>query len=190
MRWMQLWLYLLGAVTVLVIVLRRVLRRQAPLNDELYSKQVAIDHVHSGVAWVRADGTLGSVNPALAESLRTTPRELVGRAWQTLFPEKDRPGIQEAYGQALLSGRVSLQGSALRLDGSAAPVNLVLVTIHDHKARLIGHYCLVEDRTRDARAGRGDAEINLGSSGGVAPSRPTSPKRAAGGSPPWPPRRR
>ena len=69
MRWMQLWLYLLGAVTVLVIALRRVLRRQAPLSDELYSKQVAIDHVHSGVAWVRADGTVGSVNPALARIL-------------------------------------------------------------------------------------------------------------------------
>src|SRR5579863_5503227 len=112
----MLWLYLLGAVTVLVIVLRRVLRRQAPLNDELYSKQVAIDHVHSGVAWVRADGTLGSVNPALAESLRTTPRELVGRAWQTLFPEGDRAGIQAAYGQALLLGRVSLESTALRVD--------------------------------------------------------------------------
>jgi uncharacterized protein (DUF1501 family) len=39
----MLWLYLLFAVTILVIVLRRVLRRQTPLTDELYSKKVAID---------------------------------------------------------------------------------------------------------------------------------------------------
>jgi PAS domain S-box-containing protein len=149
MRWMQLWLYLLGAVTALVIALRRVLRRQAPLSDELYSKQVAIDHVHSGVAWVRADGTLGSLNPALARSLRALPAELVGRAWETLFPESERPRIQEAYGQALLLGRVSLDTTALRVDGSAAYGNLTLVTIHDHKARFVGHYCLIEDRTHE-----------------------------------------
>jgi hypothetical protein len=26
---------------------------------------------------------------------------------------------------------------------------VLLVTVHDHKSRLIGHYCLVEDRTRE-----------------------------------------
>jgi PAS domain S-box-containing protein len=149
MRWMQLWLYLLGAVTVLVIVLRRVLHRQGSLNDELYSKQVAIDYVHSGVAWVRGDGTLGSVNPSLVKSLRAVSRELVGRDWKTLFPENERPGIQEAYGQALLMGRVSRETTALRMDGSTANVNLKLVAIHDHKMRLVGHYCLIEDRTHD-----------------------------------------
>jgi PAS domain S-box-containing protein len=149
MRWMQLWLYLLGAVTVLVIVLRRVLRRQAPLSDALYSKQVAIDHVHSGVAWVRADGTVGSVNPALAQSLRAIAAELVGRKWEMLFPADERPEIQQAYRQALLMGRITRESTALRLDGSVAPVNLMLVTIHDHKSRLVGHYCLIEDRTRE-----------------------------------------
>jgi hypothetical protein len=58
------WLYLLGIVTFLFIVLRRVLRRQPPLSDELYIKKVAIDHVHSGVAWVPEDGKLGWMNPA------------------------------------------------------------------------------------------------------------------------------
>ncbi len=80
MQWMQLWLLFARPCGngSRHFVLRRVLRRQAPLSDELYSKQVAIDHVHSGVAWVRADGTLGSVNPALAEApMKTTPRELV-----------------------------------------------------------------------------------------------------------------
>ena len=142
----MLWLYLLGAVTFLVIVLRRVLRRQRPLNDALYSKQVAIDHVHSGVAWAGADGSLVSVNPALAKILRGIPRELIGRHWEVIFPEGEQ--LQNAYRQALLMGKVSLETSARRLDGTLASVNLTLVTIHDHKTRLVGHYCLVEDRTR------------------------------------------
>src|SRR5580700_2358741 len=59
---MKLWLILLAVAVGLGIALRRVLRRQSPLNDELYSQQVAVAHVQSGVAWVRADLTFGSVN--------------------------------------------------------------------------------------------------------------------------------
>lgn len=145
----QLWLYLLGAVTVLVIALRRVLRRQKPLNDALYSKQVAIDHVHSGVAWVRADGKLGALNPATAEMLHVAPREVLDLEWEMLFPEKERPRVQEAYRQALLLGKTSLESTAQFQSLEAARVNVLIVTVHDHKSRLIGHYVLMEDRTRE-----------------------------------------
>jgi PAS domain S-box-containing protein len=142
-----LWLYLLGTVTFLVIALRRVVHRQIPLSDEIYAKQVAIDHVHSGVAWVRNDGLIGSANPALAKSLHAIPRELVGLPWTSLFPAKDRMRVEEAYSEALLSGKASLEAGGRRLDGSSAQVSVLLVSIHDHKSRFIGHYCLMEDRT-------------------------------------------
>src|SRR5438132_14202511 len=94
MRWW--YVYLLGTVTFLTIALRRVVRRQKPLNDELYSSRVAIDHVHSGVAWVRSDGRLGSVNAALARALGTTPQDLVGHEWvETIFPKPEWPRIRE-----------------------------------------------------------------------------------------------
>jgi PAS domain-containing protein len=144
-----LWLYLLGAVTVLLIVLRRVLQRQTPLSDELYSKQVVIDHVHSGVAWVRADGTVGSINPALAKTLQAFPKEILGEPWERLFPEKERPQVLEAYRQALLAGKTSLETLGARRDRSLARVNVTLVTVHDSRSRLIGHYCLMDDRTRE-----------------------------------------
>src|SRR5580658_3319506 len=112
MRSPALWLYLLAAVTVLVIVLRRVMNRQIPLSDEIYSKQVAIDHVHSGVAWVRADGLIGSVNPALAKIVGVLPKELLGRPWAALFPLEERPKVQEAYRQALLMGKTRLETEA------------------------------------------------------------------------------
>jgi PAS domain S-box-containing protein len=142
-----LWLYLLAAVTILTIALRRVLHRQAPLSDEVYSKQVAIDHVHSGVAWVRHDGLIGSVNPALAKTMAVIPRELVGQAWTTLFPAKDHRRVEEAYSQALLMGKANFEVQAQRMDGTLAQANVLLVSIHDHKSRFVGHYCLMEDRT-------------------------------------------
>jgi PAS domain S-box-containing protein len=147
MRSPALWLYLLAAVTVLVIVLRRVVHRQIPLSDEIYAKQVAIDHVHSGVTWVRADGLIGSVNPALAKTVGLLPRELVGKPWSTLFPLEERPKLEEAYRQALLMGKISLETQAQRPDRALAQISVLLVTIHDHKSRLVGHYCLMEDRT-------------------------------------------
>ena len=57
-----------------------------PLDDELYSKSVAVDHVQSGVAWVRADGTFGSVNPSFARTLNFAPGDLIGREWTKMFP--------------------------------------------------------------------------------------------------------
>ena len=148
MRSPALWLYLLGAVTFLVIALRRVLHRMAPLNDEVYSKQVAIDHVHSGVVWVRNDGQIGSANAAMTKILKAIPAELVGTRWTALFPESLLPKVEQAYSQALLSGKASLQAEAQRLNGSRAQVDILLVCIHDHKSRFVGHYCLMEDRTR------------------------------------------
>lgn len=149
MRSPALWLYLLAAVTVLVIVLRRVLHRQMPLSDEIYAKQVALEHVHSGVAWVRSDGTVGSANPALAKTLAVIPRELVGTLWLTMFPMKDRSRLEDAYRQALLQGKISLKVDGQRPDGTLAKLDLLIVSIHDHKTRFIGHYCFIRDLTRE-----------------------------------------
>ena len=148
MRWW--YVYLLGTVTLLTIALRRVVRRQKPLDDELYSKRVAIDHVHSGVAWVRNDGRLGSVNPALATTLGATPRDLIGHDWvETIFPKPDWPRIREAYSQMLIKGKESFEAGAERADGSLAQVQVLLVAVHDYKMRFVGHHCLVEDLTNE-----------------------------------------
>lgn len=145
----QLWLYLLGLVTFLTIVLRRVLRRQIPLSDELHVKQVAIEHVHSGVAWVRQDGAIGSINASFAATLNALPRELIGRDWYEIFSQHDRTRMQEAYSQMLLLGKANLEVHAKRADGTYAGLEVLLVAQHDHKSRLIGHHCLVADRTRE-----------------------------------------
>ena len=145
----MLWLYLLGAVTVLVISLRRVLHRQKPLDDELYSTRVAVDHVQSGVAWVRADGAIGSMNASMSVSIGAKHRELEGHDWLLLFPQRERPKVSQMYSQMLLVGIASMDVTVERADGSTGWLNMVLVAVHDHKSRFVGHHCLTADRTRE-----------------------------------------
>jgi PAS domain S-box-containing protein len=145
----QLWLYLLGVVMFLTIVLRRVLQRQKPLSDELHAKSVAIEHVQSGVAWVRQDGSIGSINASLAATLGALQRELLGRDWYEVFAQEDRARLEEAYSQMLLLGKANLEVHARRTDGTSAGLDILLLAQHDHKSRFVGHHCLVADRTRE-----------------------------------------
>jgi len=141
------WLYLLGAVTVLSIALRRVLQRQNPLADEVYSTKVAFDRLQSGVAWVREDGVLSTVNLSLAASLSADAASLVGRKWLEIFPKQERARVEEFYSQMLLSGITQFDTFGQRADGTYAWLNVLLVAVHDHKMRFVGHHCLVLDST-------------------------------------------
>ncbi len=143
----MLWLSLLGLATVLTIALRRMRIRQKPLTDELYAKNVAVDHVHSGVAWVAADGHVGSVNPSLASLLRLPAGEIVKREWLDIFAPGERGRVEYAYSQMLLAGKASLDTSTMGRYEEAR-CNVLLVAVHDHKMRFVGHHCIIEDRTR------------------------------------------
>ena len=145
----ELWFYLLGLSVLLVIALRRVLARQAPLSDELYSKTVAIEHVQSGVAWIRADGSVKTINASFASTLGALQRELLGKEWYDLFAQQDRSRLQEAFSQMLLLGKCTLEAMGKRMDGTYAGLEILLVAVHDHKMRFVGHHCLIADRTRE-----------------------------------------
>jgi PAS domain S-box-containing protein len=144
----MLWLFLLAAVTLLVINRRRILRQITPLNDELYSSKVAVEHVHSGVGWVRADGKVGSVNQSLSDTIGAKPGALLEHDWYLMFPRPERPRVNDAYSQMLLAGIASMDTLIERGDGSLRPVNLRLVAVHDHKMRLVGFHCMVHDESR------------------------------------------
>ncbi len=142
-------MYLLGLSVLLVIALRRVKAQQNPLKDEVYSRTVAIEHVQSGVAWIRADGKIRSINASFAKTLGGEPKKLNGRDWYELFAQQDRDKIEEAYSQMLLLGRATLDAHGLRLDGEQSGLEVLMVAIHDHKMRFVGHHCLVVDRTHE-----------------------------------------
>jgi PAS domain S-box-containing protein len=143
----MLWLFLLGLATFLTIVLRRTRKRQKPLDEELYSKTIAIDYVQSGVAWVRADGTFGSVNQSFARTFHAAPRELAGQEWYKMFPAEEHDRIRNEYSQMLIMGTVVFDTPGECTDGSPLWLNVRLVPVHDGKMRYVGHHCMVEDRT-------------------------------------------
>lgn len=145
----MLWLCLLAAVTVLSIALRRVLRRQRPLNDELFLKNVAVEHVQSGVAWVRANGKFGSVNQALAGTFKIQMEDLVGKEWFQIFPQGQQRFVGEQYSQMLLKGIANFDTPGVRSDSSMAWLSVRLVAVHDHGMRFVGHHCLIVDRTHE-----------------------------------------
>jgi PAS domain-containing protein len=156
----MLWLYLLAAVTVLVIALRRVLQRQAPLTDELYSSKVAVEHVYSGVAWVRQDGMVGSVNQALADEFGAKA-EILDHEWYRMFPVGERPKVKEAYTQMLLAGIANVDTLIEPADGRHQPVHLRLIAMHDHKLRLVGHHCIIHDSSRERALERQITQLSL-----------------------------
>jgi PAS domain S-box-containing protein len=145
----ELWVYLLGLSILLGIALRRVMLRQKPLNDELYAKIVAIEHVQSGVAWVRPDSEIKSMNSAFAEILAARVEDLLGKSWYDLFASQELARLKQAYSQTLLLGKTDLQAFGKRADGTFAGLQVRLVAVHDHKMRFVGHYCLVADHTKE-----------------------------------------
>lgn len=151
---MKLWLILLGVVTLLVIALRRTKRRIAPLDDELYAQRVAVDHVHSGVAWVRADSTFGSVNPSFARTFQWAVPDFIGRQWYSIFRAADHGRIRDLYSQMMLMGVIDFEAMGERGDRSLAFLHVRLVAVHDGHMRFVGHHCLVEDKTREHELGQ------------------------------------
>jgi PAS domain S-box-containing protein len=108
-----------------------------------------IDQIHTGVAWVRNDETLGWLNTALAESLQIPPQGLIGREWYELFDSDERARLREDYRQMLSSGKLQLKTRGLRADGTVVWFDVELLPIHDRKKRYAGHHCLVKDVTRE-----------------------------------------
>jgi hypothetical protein len=59
--------------------------------------------------------------------------------------EQDR--VKEAYSQMLLSGKTQFDTYGQRADETHAWLKVLLVAVHDHKMRFVGHHCLVLDST-------------------------------------------
>jgi hypothetical protein len=149
------WLYLLGTVTVLLIALRRVVSREKTLTDQLFLQTVAFEHAQSGIAWIEKDGRIATMNAALAFTLGVDPKDARASNWMQLFAARDLFHLEDAYSKMLLAGQANVEVDARNsLAGKrsikARPtLELLLVAVHDHKMRFVGHHCLLADRTRE-----------------------------------------
>ena len=149
------WLALLATATILTIALRRVIARQLPMSDEAFSRAVAFEHVHSGIAWIQADGKVGSMNASMAGILVIEQKDLIGRDWYEMFASEDCAKLEGAYSTMLLAGKetIAINGRNAFRPADLSPrepdLDLLMVAVHDHKMRFIGHHCLVADRRRE-----------------------------------------
>jgi PAS domain S-box-containing protein len=157
------WLYLLATVTILTIALRRVVLRQKPMDDELFSRAVAFEHIQSGIVWVKSDGSVGNMNTALADMLGIELGSARGMSWFDLFAKRDRAALETAYSSMLLAGKASVQVNGRNalfardhedadenVGGKIMPdLDLLIIGLHDQRMRFIGHHCLVADRRRE-----------------------------------------
>ncbi len=134
----------------LTIVVRRLLRRQQPLIDELYAKRIAIDQMSSGVAWIPSNGSVHSVNRALARMLGATAEQLAGRNWLQMFAESERPRAQQVYTETLLAARGSFHTLTIDVNGVETPREVRMAAAYDHKMRLMGHHCIIEPEGPEA----------------------------------------
>lgn len=91
---------------------------------------------------------MGTVNSSLAATLNADPKGLIGRAWLEIFAKQDWERVRESYSQMLLLGVTEFDAHGQRADGTYAWLNVMLVAVHDHKMRFVGHHCLVLDSTR------------------------------------------
>jgi PAS domain S-box-containing protein len=130
------------------------------MDDAVYSSRVAVDHVHSGVAWIGADGKIGSVNQSLADSIRLKPSDLVDRDWYSMFSPTERGHVKEAYTQMILAGIASIETAILRADNSSSPVKLRIVAVHNRRMRLVGHHCMIHDQAQQSELERRISELS------------------------------
>jgi PAS domain S-box-containing protein len=122
------------------------------------------------------------INPALAKTVGLLPREIIERSWMNFFPMGERRRVEEAYSQALLMGKINLQTLAHRSNGTLARVNILIVTVHNHNARLVGHYCMMDDRSREMEL---EEQIQRLSAGIISSSESRDSHSGAPSSPLW-----
>jgi hypothetical protein len=76
--------------------------------------------------------------------------DLAGSDWYGLFPASEHDRIREAYTQMLLAGIASLDTTIEHSDDDGREtVNLRLVAVYDHKARLMGHHAMIHNISRE-----------------------------------------
>jgi PAS domain S-box-containing protein len=105
--------------------------------------------VHSGVAWVRGDGTYGLVNPSFAKTFQLEQRNFIGGEWYKVFQPEEHARVCDSYSQSMLMETIAFEASGELADGKTVWLDVRLVAVHDHHMRFLGHHCMIEDKTRE-----------------------------------------
>ncbi|WP_235440851.1 PAS domain S-box protein, partial [Limnoraphis robusta] len=84
------------------------------------------------------------------------PEDMIGMAWQKTVHPDELEKLIVAYQQMLKEGRVEVETTGIRKDGSIFYKQLVMIASYDEQQEFVGHYCFMKDITD-----RKQAEINF-----------------------------
>ncbi len=115
-----------------------------------------MENALSGIAKLDTQGRYLYVNKTYANIGGYQPQEMIGMSWQeTVHPEQVERLIG-AYQEMIKQGRVEVETTGIRQDGSIFYKQIVLIATYDEQHQLQGHYCFMKDITD-----RKQAEISL-----------------------------
>jgi two-component system, cell cycle sensor histidine kinase and response regulator CckA len=117
------------------------------LAAELHILSDALESAVEGIAQLDTHGHYIKVNAAYARLVGYQPEEMVGMAWERTVHPAEQEKMAAAYQYMLRNGKVEIETTGIRKDGSSFYKQLVMVTTHDRERQSIGHYCFAKDIT-------------------------------------------
>lgn len=127
--------------------LKKEIRERQRAEEESREMRVALENAVDGIARCDGRGRYASANRAYAEMLGLSVEEILGKDWIETILSEDHGKIQTVYQQMVLKGKDEFEARALRKDGSALHVQIVLIKAFDQKKIFNGHFCFMKDVT-------------------------------------------
>jgi PAS domain S-box-containing protein len=115
-----------------------------------------MENALSGISKLDDQGRYLFVNKNYANIAGYEPEEMIGMPWPKTVHPDELEKLIVAYQQMLKEGRVEVETTGIRQDGSIFYKQLVMISSYNEQQQFVGHYCFMKDITD-----RKQAEINL-----------------------------
>ncbi len=117
------------------------------LAAELHILSDALESAVEGISQLDIHGKYIKVNAAYARLVGYQPEEMIGMSWEKTVHPDEQAKMAGAYQYMLRHGKVEIETTGIRKDGSSFYKQLVMVTTYDRQQQSIGHYCFAKDIT-------------------------------------------
>ncbi|MEA5519892.1 PAS domain S-box protein [Limnoraphis robusta] len=115
-----------------------------------------MENALSGISKLDDQGRYLFVNKNYANIAGYEPEEMIGMPWPKTVHPDELEKLIVAYQQMLKEGRVEVETTGIRQDGSIFYKQLVMISSYNEQQQFVGHYCFMKDITD-----RKQAEINF-----------------------------
>ncbi len=118
-------------------------RKQA--EAELREMSEVLENAVSGISKLDTQGCYLYVNKAYADPTGYQPEEMIGMRWEKTVHPNELAKMVAAYEYMVETGRVEVETTGIRKDGSVFYKQLVMIATYDEKHQVLGHYCFMKD---------------------------------------------